>query len=209
MKITDVTEQKTNKNRVSVFVDERYSFSLDSADALRLGVRRGAEITEEDILNYNIESNLSKAKSKAFDIIMRKPVTEKELRKKLFEKGYDKSIIDMVVETMYEYNYLNDLEYCRSFIEYAVGKGWGEAKIRFELKRKGADEESIISALEAFEDTPDDRIYDILQNKFSDVDMSDYKQKQKVMRFFASRGFDFDSIKTAISRFCDDGEYFE
>ena len=49
MKITDVVPQKNNKNRVTVFVDGEYAFSLDRADALRLGVKVDAEITEKDI----------------------------------------------------------------------------------------------------------------------------------------------------------------
>jgi len=202
MKITDITTQKKNKNRVSVFVDGEYAFSLDAADALRLRVKIGAEITENDIEKYNLESNLSKAKAKAFDIVTRKAVTEKELRTKLSDKGYDKIICDSVIETMREYNYINDADYCERFLEYGVSKGWGKAKICFELKRRGVEEEIIFDAMSGFEYCPEDIIYDKLCSKYSDVDLSDFKQKQKVVRFFASRGFEFDNIKSAIDRFC-------
>ncbi len=201
MKITDVTPQKKNKNRVSVFVDGEYSFSLDGADALRLGVKTGAEISEKDIEIYNLESNLSKAKAKAFDIVARKMVTERELRTKLADKGYDKIICDIVIETMRDYNYINDADYCVSFFEYATSKGWGQMKIRAELKRRGVQDSTVSQAMADFEDCPEKRIYDILCRKFENVDFKDYKQKQKVVRFFASRGFDFDSIQSAVSRF--------
>ncbi len=201
MKITDVTPQQKNKNRVSVFVDGEYSFSLDGADALRLGVKTGAQITEKDIEIYNLESNLSKAKSKAFDIVARKMVTEHELRTKLTDKGYDEMICDIVIETMREYNYINDADYCVSFFDYAKSKGWGKLKIRAELKRRGVDEATVAASMAEYNDCPEQRIYDILCRKFEDADLKDYKQKQKVLRFFASRGFDFDSIQSAVSRF--------
>ncbi len=201
MKITDVVPQQKNKNRVSVFVDGEYSFSLDSADALRLGVKIDTEITEKDIEIYNLESNLSKAKAKAFDIVSRKMVTEHELRTKLADKGYDAMICDIVIETMREYNYINDSDYCTSFFNYAASKGWGKIKIRAELKRRGVDDITVSSAMEDFDDCPEQRIYDIICRKFEDADLKDYKQKQKVFRFFASRGFDFDSIQSAVSRF--------
>ncbi|MBQ6998771.1 MAG: regulatory protein RecX [Clostridia bacterium] len=201
MKITDVTPQQSNKNRVSVFVDGEYSFSLDGADALRLGVKTGAQITEKDIEIYNLESNLSKAKAKAFDIVARKMVTENELRTKLTDKGYDGMICDIVIETMREYNYINDADYCVSFFDYAVSKGWGKIKIRAELKRRGVDESTVSAAMAEYDDCPEQRIYDLLCRKFTDADLKDYKQKQKVLRFFASRGFDFDSIQSAVSRF--------
>lgn len=201
MKITDVVPQQKNKSRVSVFVDGEYSFSLDGADALRLGVKVDAEITEKDIEIYNLESNLSKAKAKAFDIVGRKSVTERELRTKLADKGYDEMIIDIVIETMRDYNYINDADYCESFLDYAKSKGWGQLKIRSELKRRGVDDTTVSDAFAEFEDCPEERIYDILCRKFSDADLSDFKQKQKALRFFASRGFDFDSINSAVGRF--------
>lgn len=201
MKITDICPQQKNKTRVSVFVDGEYSFSLDAADALRLGVKVDAQITEKDIEIYNLESNLSKAKAKAFDIVTRKAVTERELRTKLADKGYDNIICDIVIETMREYNYINDIDYCQRFFEYGAEKGWGKAKICFELKRRGVDEKIIYDAVSEFDDCPEERIYQILCSKFNTTDFDDIKQKQKAIRFFASRGFDFDSIKRAICKF--------
>lgn len=210
MKITDVVPQQKHKNRVSVFVDGEYSFSLDGADALRLGVKIDREVTDEDIRVYNLESNLSKAKAKAFDIVSRKSVTEREFRLKLADKGYDKMICDIVVEMMREYNYINDNDYCEAFLDYAKSKGWGMLKIRSELKRRGADDKAINTALDEFEDCPEDRVYDILCRKFADVDIKDFKQKQKIMRFFGTRGFDFESIQNAVIRFeAETGEDFE
>ncbi len=204
MKITDVAVQQKNKNRVSVYADGEYCFSLDGADALRLGVKVGAEISQKDLETYNLESNLSKAKEKAFDIVTRKAVTEKELREKLRDKGYDKTICDIVINTMQEYNYINDSDYCERFLEYSVSKGWGRSKIKFELKRRGVEDDLISAALDDFCDNPVERIYDILSVKFAGVDLSDFKQKQRVVRFFASRGFDFDSISSALSKkLCD------
>ena len=201
MKITDVAPQKKNKNRVSVFVDGEYSFSLDSVDALRLGIKTGVAISQNDIEIYNLESNLSKAKAKAFDIVARKMVTEKELRQKLTDKGYDKMICDIVIDTMMEYNYINDADYCVSFLEYGKSKGWGILKIKSERKKRGVSDKYIALALEEFDDCPEDRVYDILCRKFDSADMDDLKQKQKTLRFFASRGFDYESTMNAISKF--------
>lgn len=199
MKITDIIPQKKNKSRVSVYADGEYCFSLDGADALRLGVKIGAEVSAEDLELYNLESNLSKAKEKAFDIVTRKAVTEKELQNKLADKGYDKTVCDIVIDTMKEYNYINDFDYCERFLEYAVSRGWGRSKMAFELRRRGVEEAIAQEVLSSFEDNPAERILDIIDTKFAEVDFADFRQKQKVVRFFASRGFDFDSINAAIS----------
>ena len=201
MKITDVKPQKNNKNRVSVFVDDEYSFSLDSADALRLGVKKDAQINEKDIETFNLESNLSKAKAKAFDIVSRKMVTEQELVRKLCEKGYDKIICDIVIDTMKEYNYINDREFCESYLEYGKSKGWGILRIKSELIRKGIDGALLSEILKEFDDDPQKRILDIMMRKFEDADLSDIKQKQKILRFFATRGFDYESTMSALNKF--------
>ena len=87
MKVTDITRQKHNKNRVSVYLDGKYAFSLDEVDACRLKIKIGVDLTDEDVKRCNIESNLSKAISKAADILSFRSATRQEIKNKLLEKG--------------------------------------------------------------------------------------------------------------------------
>ena len=71
MKITDITPQKHNKGRVSIFADGKYAFSMDEVDCVLNKLKIGADISREDIQRLSIEANRSKAMSKAMDILSR------------------------------------------------------------------------------------------------------------------------------------------
>ena len=65
MKITEVSPQKNNPSRVSVYADGRYIFSLDDVDAVVLGIKPGREIDDNELHNLLFESQFGKAKAKA------------------------------------------------------------------------------------------------------------------------------------------------
>ena len=52
MIITNLKQGVKNPNRVNVFVDGKYSFSLDMAQVVDLGVKVGKEISEEELTEY-------------------------------------------------------------------------------------------------------------------------------------------------------------
>ena len=201
MKVTDITRQKHNTTRVSVYLEGKYSFSLDEVDAYRLGIKIGAELTEADVERCNLESNLSKAISKAADILSRKPATEKEICDKLAEKGYDELVISAAVHELTELGYINDYDYACLYMEYAEEKCYGIKKIRYELENKGVDPYIIEDVLAERESTNSDSLADRIYAKYGKVDMHDIKVKQRVGRYLAARGFEFSEINDAIKAY--------
>ena len=198
MKVTDITRQKHNTSRVSVYLDGKYSFSLDEVDAYRLKIKIGTELTEEDVEKCNLESNLSKAIAKAADILSRKPATKKEIQDKLAEKGYDASVISAAVYELEELGYINDYDYACLYMEYAAEKCYGERKIRYELANKGVDPYIIEDVLAEKETARCEELAERIYAKYGIVDMNDIKIKQKVSRYLASRGFEFSDINDAV-----------
>lgn len=83
---------------------------------------------------------------KAAAYLAAQPRTQWEVRKYLKQKEYDTSEIDDAVEQLLEYGYLDDLEYCRSYIRVAAEKGKGQKKIRQELEARGIGRETMEEA---------------------------------------------------------------
>lgn len=198
MKITDIDVQKKNKNRVSVFVDGEYSFSLEQIDALRLSLKIGMEITDADIKKYNIESNLGKARAKAGDMLSRRAYCTHEFKTKLLDKGFDNVIVNAVADEFSELGYLNDFEYAKMYIEDARIKLKGDKKIAYELSLKGVSEKVARDALYECESVPLDELAVLINTKYASMDITDYKIKQKITAYLASRGFGFSEINDAI-----------
>ncbi len=209
MKITDIDVQKKNKNRVSVFVDGEYSFSLEQIDALRLSLKIGMEITGEDVRKYNIESNLGKARAKAGDMLSRRPYSMHEFKAKLSDKGFDDVIVDAIADEFLELGYLDDLEYAKMYVEDARMKMKGDKKIAYELSLKGVSERITREALDTCEEVPLDEIANIINTKYASMNITDYKIKQKITAYLASRGFSFSTINDVIRYAAESREHIE
>ena len=200
MKITEVSPQKNNPQRVNVYADGEYVFSLDDVDALVMGIKPGKEITDKELRNCLFESQFGKAKAKALDMLSHKSLTSKMLSDELLKKGYDEAVITEVINEFQSLGYIDDMNFAMLYLEYCASKLWGEKKIRYELLQKGVDANIIEDALASFELPGADDLAELIKRKYSGEDLSDYKVKQKIMRFFASRGFDFDIVEKALKR---------
>lgn len=200
MKVTKVEPQKHIKSRVSVFVDDKYMFSLDETDAFRLGIKCGKELNDRDIENCIMECNFSKARDKAFDILSRRPLSKKELGDKLCEKGYDEIIISEVINELETLGYIDDYDYAMLFLEHCNEKMWGIKKIRYEMSHRGISHEiieDVLSSQNEYERIEEMR--DIIISRYAQRNLSDMKTKASVTRYFASRGFDFSLINSALN----------
>ncbi|MBQ3022235.1 MAG: regulatory protein RecX [Clostridia bacterium] len=128
--------------------------------------------------------------------------TEKELREKLTAKGYTEEQIEDTVEFLKNYGYIDDKRYALHFISDAINlKKWGKIRIRTELLRKGIDRETVEFSLEdAFSKIEDDRVFSIMEKRFSDSDFGNMKERTRIFNFFMRRGFTPDEIKGAMNK---------
>jgi regulatory protein len=86
MKITALTPQQTNDNRVNVMVEEKYRFSLDIYQVIELGVRVGKDYTEEELSELETESQFGKLYGRALEYCMMRPHSAREVRDYLYRK---------------------------------------------------------------------------------------------------------------------------
>lgn len=74
-----------------------------------------------------------------------------EMEKHLLTKGFEPEEIRQTIEHLKELRYLDDMDYCSRYLEYAFGKGRGELRVKRELEEKGVDRQTIQIALEEYE----------------------------------------------------------
>ena len=87
--ITKVEVQKNNKNRVNVYVDDEYVFSCDAELVYKYDLKKQKSIQLEELKEIIADDNYIKAKNMALRYIERAYKTEKEMKDKLINKGYD------------------------------------------------------------------------------------------------------------------------
>ncbi|MBE7052810.1 MAG: regulatory protein RecX [Ruminococcaceae bacterium] len=201
MKITDIKVQSHNKERASVFVDDEYSFSLDLTSVLKFSLKKGKEITEDEIERYNREGNFAKIRDKAMDILSKKAVTKKMLLETLIKKEYDKNLSKEVVDELIKIGCIDDLEFAKNYARDAFEyKKHGKMRITTDLLKKGVEKSDIDEAFLSLSFSYDDNILDIINTKFKNADFKDIKTKNKIIRYLAYRGYNISDIMSCLGK---------
>lgn len=86
MKITGISTQQKDKNRVNVMVDGKYRFSLDIYQVADLGIRVGKDYSDEELTELETESQFGKLYARALEYSLMRPHSAKEMRDYLYRK---------------------------------------------------------------------------------------------------------------------------
>ncbi len=128
--------------------------------------------------------------------------SERELKKRLKEKGYGEQAIEKIAQVLKNQKYLNDLSLAKQQVEYSVfGNPKGRKRIRFELKHKGVSDSVIDSALESYDQAKETEIAaEIAERKFEQMTDPDAAKKLKrIFDYLSRRGFDYEICRSVVS----------
>ena len=84
--ITALTAQVRNADRVSVFIDGTYDFSLDVAQVVDCGVKVGRMLTEAELTELRREGEFGKLYARALEYTLMRPHSAREIRDYLQRK---------------------------------------------------------------------------------------------------------------------------
>ena len=130
--ITKIELGKKNKERVNIYIDEEYAFSISAELVYKENLKVKDKVDVEKLKKIANEDNYIKCKNSALKIIERTYKTEKELRDKLALKGYEDHIIKRTISFLREYNLLNDITYVKMYVK-DKSKNQGKKKIKYIL----------------------------------------------------------------------------
>ncbi|GAB6170434.1 hypothetical protein JCM1393_28940 [Clostridium carnis] len=199
--ITKLEVQKRNKERVNLYIDEEYAFSLSAEIVYKEGIKVKDNIDIEKIKKIAKEDEYIKCKNSALRIVEKTYKSQKELIDKLILKGYEKDSIDKTIEFLKQYNFLNDENYTKMYIKDKM-KSQGQNKIKYTLIKKGINEELIKDEIANINSDTQREVayslgkkkYDILCKKESDK----YKLSQKLYRYLISKGYEYDIVSNVV-----------
>lgn len=199
--ITKIEVGKRNKERVNIYIDNEYAFSISAELVYKENIKVKDEINVERLKKLADEDNYIKCKNSALKIIERTYKSEKELRDKLVLKGYDDHIIKQTINFLREYNLLNDTNYAKMYVKDR-SRNQGKNKIKYKLIQKGIDENIIEEELNKIDkDEIKKVVYEMALKKYrvlSKRENDNYKLTQKLYRFLIGKGYDYDLIKDVV-----------
>lgn len=196
--ITALKFQKKNTERVNVYLDDHYAFSLTAIEAARL--KRGQLLSDQEIEVLQERDSFQKAYARALRFLSYRPRSEAEVRRYLQGKKMPPAIEAEVVERLTSAGLLDDQAFARYWVENRESfKPRGRSALRYELRQKGLNEETIALALEDIDE--EDSAYRALINRARRMPPLDHGSfRKKLGSFLRRRGFSYDAINTALER---------
>jgi len=196
-KITNIKQAVKNPERVNVFVDGKYEFSLDVTQLLDLKLKVGQEITLAQLSEYKKLSEYGKLYQRTLEWVLSRPRSEKEtsdyLYKKIYEKKLDKEYINQIIEKLEKKNYLNDEAFAKWYVENRfVKKGISKKRLSLELAKKGISRGIVERVLKDSGRDEKEEILKIIAKKRARYD------DDKLIQYLGRQGFSYELAKDLV-----------
>lgn len=213
MKITGLSTQQKDPNRINVLVAGKFRFSLDISQVTDLGIRVGKEFSEEELDEFEVESQFGKLYGRALEYCIMRPHSAREVRDYLYRKtrttrvrnkrtgevkerpGVSAELTERVFERLLDKGYIDDSKFTRWWVENRnIRKGTSRRKLQAELAAKGVSSIIIDEALSLTNRSDEEELAKIVNKK-----RAKYPDDQKLMQYLARQGFSYDDIKSVLS----------
>lgn len=222
MKITKISQQIKRPDRYSVYVDEKYEFSLHEQQVAELGIKSGQELTEKQLEDFRGDSLFGKAYERTLKYVFMRPRSKKEIldylsriymypkpkvyinksgdrvvKKQVVDKLATQNIIDRVLERLESRGYINDEVFAKAWFESRqFTKKPSRRKIQQELQQKGVDQEIIATLLQNYDSTEVDNLRYLINKKQK---VGRYQDEAKLIPYLLRQGFSYSEIKRELS----------
>ena len=188
-------------------IQGRWLAVLEDGSILRVGEKEvidfalyaGKELTEDEAQAIVEAARRTGLKEKTINLLARKPMSRRELERKLGEWEAGEEETAAICDRMEELGFLNDGEYAARLVRHYSAKGYGERKLRDELYRRGIPREFWEEALAQAEDSA--QAIDAFVEKKLAGKTVDQKELKKVSDALARRGFSWSDISNALGRY--------
>ncbi|MBE3570085.1 MAG: recombination regulator RecX [Bacillales bacterium] len=200
--ITKISVQQNNKERYNVFLNGAFAFSVDEAVLARFRLKKGMELEKEDIAEILYADEVRKGYQDSVYYLAKRMRTEKEIREFLRKKEYGSEVIDLVIQKLYEQQYLDDRDFAKAYVQTQIKTtDKGPIVVAEELAQKGVDKSIVEQALELY--GKEEQVYKakkLTEKVFHrNLKESFLQNKQKAIQLLRRKGFSGEVISEALA----------
>ncbi|WP_077368479.1 regulatory protein RecX [Anaerosalibacter sp. Marseille-P3206] len=199
MKITKIQSQR-DVNRVNIYIDEKFAFGLSIEIAYKYNLEKNMEIDEEYIENVLKAEEQDRANNYAIKLLSYRWRSEKEIRDKMIEKGYEIDVIDNTVDYLYRQNLLNDKRFAQTLARDKINLNkWGSYRIKQDLYMKGISKDIIDEVLDEYCDDEYERAMILAKKKITSYKKDDKNATyRKLGGFLQRKGYSYDCVSRIL-----------
>lgn len=204
--VTRVSPQQATAERMNVYLDDRFAFSISVRALAEHPVSVGDRLGEADVARLRDADEPDRAVTSALNLLTHRGRSERELRQRLRMKGYTAGAIDEAIRKVAEWGYLDDERFAVSWVEQRqAGKPRSRRALANELREKGVAREIVETTLEEAEI---DEVADarrLAADKWrKDHGLEPDKRRQRTAAFLARRGYGWDVAKQVLDELARD-----
>ncbi len=198
MKITNIKKQEKLKDRYSIYVDGKYSFSLSEWQFNKHKFLVNQSISREDVDSLVKESQFGKLYELTIKWLALRPRSEFEINDYLKKKSDNASLRRDIREKLKEINQIDDLGFARAWVASRRSlKKASILRLKQELRQKKVDNDIISLVVEEDETTDTQTLESVVEKKRK---QTRYQDDQKLMAYLARQGFRYEDIKKALKK---------
>lgn len=206
MTVTGIEPYPKGKGRVSVFLNDKFAFVLYKGELSQYDLEVGKCVDDELYGRIMNETVYLRAKKRGMNLLKSMDRTETDVRRKLSEGGYPADAVDVAVNYLKAYHYIDDLRYAGEYIRFR-SSSMSRKQIAAKLWEKGVPKDIIESAFAAYEEDEGDNadneravIRKLILKRFPQgVRDIDHSAKQKLFAYLYQKGFPVSMIEEVYS----------
>lgn len=211
--ITQLTSGVRDKNRVNVFVNNKYTLSLDVKQVVDLQVKVGRKLSPEDLRELHEASEFGKLYQRALEWALTRPHSVWETREYLKRRQLKRqqlnrkrakedlkplpevqeSVMKLVLERLCARGYVDDYKFTQYYLENRfIKKGISQKRLRMELCKKGISDSIIAEVMEETGRDESAELAKMIAKKRSKYD------DEKLIAYLVRQGFNYQMVREAV-----------
>ncbi|MFN2250477.1 MAG: RecX family transcriptional regulator [Anaerolineae bacterium] len=196
--ITALQRQRRRRDRVSVFIDDEYAFSLALEVAATL--RRGQELTDADIERLTERDEYASALDRSMRYLSYRPRSRREIERYLDEREVPPPTRDAVLERLMDLGLVDDEAFAGWWVRNrSEHKPRGALALRSELVECGVPDRIIGGALAGLdEDALATRLALAQGERYAGLPREQFDRR--LGGYLSRRGFRYEAVRSALAR---------
>lgn len=203
MQVTKLARGIRNPEKVALYIDSKYTFSVLDTILSSEDIYVGKRVTDIDLEKLQSLNQKQEIKNKVLALIARRPRSEFEVKTYLRNRLTEEETLELITN-LKESNYINDTEFTKWWIEQRRTFTTKSTNfIKQELIKKGIDKNIIEDSLE--EEDPEidiNKAKKLLEKKIkvlSSKNLNKQELNKKLISYLQNRGFNWETIKQVIN----------
>ena len=201
MRIEELKKSQRKRGRFLVKMEDGSLLRITENEVVRFALRPGLELGLEDLEALQASAKTSSAKAAAANMVGSRALSKKELTNRLLRQGTEEAEARAAADWLEDLGAVNDGEYAAALVRHYGSRGYGPARVREELRRRGVGRELWDTALEELPD-PAEVLVGLIRKKLRAA-LSDRRELKRLSDSLLRRGFSWGDVKAALRRYAD------